>query len=96
MTAVKTMGAGLKLELLDEMLNIKLRQGGERFHPSYRQHSQSLKKLLQEEGVPPWERSSFPLLYFKDECIAVIGLWIAKHHAVDEDSEGWIIDTEVL
>jgi len=96
MTAVKKMGAGLKLELLDEMLNIRSRQGGEYFHPAYRQHSQSLKKLLQEEGVPPWERSSFPLLYFKDECIAVIGLWLAKHHAVDEDSEGWIIDAEVL
>lgn len=96
MTAVKTMGEGLNLKLLDEMLNIRIRQGGEHFHPAYRQHSQRLKKLLQEEGVPPWERSSFPLLYFKDECIAVIGLWIAKHHAVDEGSEGWVIDAEVL
>jgi tRNA(Ile)-lysidine synthase len=96
MTAVKTMGAGLKLELLDEVLTIKFRQGGERFHPAYRQHSQRLKKLLQEEGVPPWERSSFPLLYYKGECVAVIGLWMAKHHVVDEDSEGWKIDAEVL
>lgn len=94
MTAVKTMGNGLRLELMEEMLNVRFRQGGEHFHPAYRQHSQSLKKLLQEEGVPPWERSSFPLLYFKDECIAVIGLWWAKHYAVGEGSEGWVIKAE--
>lgn len=38
---------------------LKKRQGGERFHPLGRSHSQALKKLLQSANLPTWER---------DEC----------------------------
>lgn len=93
-TAVNKLGAGLKLELLNKPLRISFRQGGECFHPENRQHSQRLKKLLQEEGVPPWERATFPLLYFNDECIAVIGLWFSKKFVVDENEHGWVIEIE--
>lgn len=96
LTAVNRSGVGLKLELLNQSLKICFRKGGEYFHPVQRKHSQSLKKLLQEEGVPPWERGTFPLLFFNDELIAVIGLWISKQYAVDDNEDGWVIDVEVL
>lgn len=95
-SAVKRSGAGLKTELLSKPLRLCFRQGGERFHPENRQHSQSLKKILQEERVPPWERNTFPLLYFEDECIAVVGLWISKQYAVDKNEQGWAIEIEKL
>jgi tRNA(Ile)-lysidine synthase len=95
-STVKRSGAGLKTELLSKPLRLRFRQGGERFHPENRQHSQSLKKILQEEGVPPWERNTFPLLYFEDECIAVVGLWISKQYAVDKNEQGWTIEIEKL
>jgi tRNA(Ile)-lysidine synthase len=82
--------------MLNETLKICFRKGGECFHPAGRQHSRSLKKLLQEAGVPPWERNAIPLLYFKDELIAVIGLWVAKKYSVSGDEEGWLVDIEVL
>lgn len=44
-------------------LEVRLRTGGERCRPEGRQHRHSLKKLLQEAGVPPWRRGRIPLVY---------------------------------
>ena len=93
---IETTGAGLQRSLHSKNLRICFRQGGERFRPAGRQHSHSLKKLFQEAGIPPWERSVIPLLYYRDELIAVIGHWYCKHYAVAENEPGWIIKTDVL
>lgn len=90
--ALKTAGKGLKQSLLEEPLKICFRKGGEKFHPVERKHSQSLKKLLQEANVPPWQRDVIPLLYFEDELIAVVGLWVSKKYAVNENA--WVVDIE--
>jgi len=89
-------GEGLKKDLLAESLTIRFRKGGEHFHPVQRHHSQRLKKLLQEANIPPWDRETIPLVYFKDELIAVVGLWVSKQHAVGDEEEGWVIDVEAL
>ena len=94
LTAINTAGEGLKQSLLNQSLKICFRQGGENFHPAGRQHSQSLKKLLQQANVPPWERDVIPLLYYKDELVAVVGLWVCKKYAVNEG--GWFVDVSVL
>ena len=94
--SIDSIGEGLKKDLLGESLNIRFRKGGEIFHPVGRRHSQRLKKLLQEANVPPWDRESIPLIYFKDELIAVVGLWVCKQYAVSGDEEGWLVDVDVL
>lgn len=43
-------------------LRVCARQGGERIALPGRAHSHTLKNLLQELGVPPWEREALPLL----------------------------------
>ncbi len=88
--------SGLKKNLLADELSIRYRQGGETFHPAGRGHSQRLKKLFQEENIPPWERDSIPLLYAGDELVAVVGLWYGKGFVVAEGEEGWIVEVEVL
>lgn len=93
-SSMPTAGAGLKRDLLNGPLNICFREGGEKFHPAGRQHSQSLKKLFQEAGVPPWQRGSIPLLYSGEELIAVIGFWYSKHYAANDNEEGWVIKVE--
>ena len=92
--SVSSEGAGLKRNLLDETLSIRSRKGGEKFHPAGRRHSQSLKKLLQEANIPPWERDVMPLIYFGDELIAVGGLWVCKKYSVSGDEESWLIDID--
>lgn len=57
---------------------LRLREGGERCRPAGRAHSQSLKKLLQESAIPPWQRNKLPLLYAEGEIVAVADLWICE------------------
>lgn len=67
---------GLRADLPD--LEIRYRVGGERCKPTGRQHSQTLKKLLQEYGLEPWLRDVVPLLFSGDDLVAVGDLWISE------------------
>lgn len=54
-------------------LVIRFRRGGECIKPAGSAHTQSLKKLFQQWGVPPWERDRVPLVFAGDELVAVVG-----------------------
>lgn len=43
-------------------LRVHARRGGERIRLPGRTHSHALKHVLQEAGIPPWERTRLPLL----------------------------------
>lgn len=64
----------LRADLPD--VQIRYRMGGERCKPTGRQHSQTLKKLLQEYQLEPWLRDSVPLVYSGEHLVAVGDLWI--------------------
>ena len=44
-------------------VTIRLRQGGERLQPDARRPRRSLKNLLQEAQIAPWQRDFLPLIY---------------------------------
>jgi len=46
----------------DAPLRVRQRHGGERLRLPGRAHSHLLKHLLQDAGIPPWQRSAMPLL----------------------------------
>lgn len=94
MKTIDSVGEGLNRELLAENLTVRFRQGGEKFHPAGRRHSQSLKKLFQEANIPPWERDVIPLVYSGDELIAVGGLWVCKGYSVADGDTGWLVEVE--
>ncbi len=71
-------GRGLDAARFGEVLEIRFRRGGERLRPAGRGHRHALKKLLQEAGVPAWERVRLPLVYAAGELVAVPGLWVAE------------------
>jgi tRNA(Ile)-lysidine synthase len=48
--------------------------------PDYRQHSRSLKKILQELNIPTWQRKRLPFLYYDDVLVAVIGHFVCQSH----------------
>lgn len=86
----ETMGAGLPITALaGATLTVRFRQGGERFHPAGRAHGQELKKLLQEAGVPPWERDRLPLLYADEKLLAVVGLGGVADQVAGPGETGW-------
>lgn len=86
----KSWGVGLRAAALTGgSLSVRFRTGGERFHPAGRRHTQELKKLLQEAGIPPWQRDRLPLLYRDTQLLAVVGLGIAAEQAAAFDEWGW-------
>lgn len=64
----------------DRRYTVRLRRGGESFRPRPDTQSKSLKKWLQETGVPPWLRERMPLLYAQGELVAIGDMWVAEAH----------------
>jgi tRNA(Ile)-lysidine synthase len=57
-------GMGLSLARLREQpVAIRARVGGERLQPDRRRPRRTLKNLLQEARIPPWERERLPLVF---------------------------------
>lgn len=53
---------------------VRPRRGGERLHLNGHHHS--VKKLLQESGLPPWQRDALPLLFDADgRLLSIAGRW---------------------
>lgn len=52
-------------------LQVRARQGGERIVQPGRTHSQEVRKLFQERGIPSWERERLPMIWLDEELIAV-------------------------
>ena len=65
---------------------VAYRRGGERIAPAGRGVTKTLKALFQEAGVPPWRRSTWPLLFEGDALVAVPGITVSGTRAVDG---GW-------
>ena len=55
----------------DETLLLQWRDGGERCRLPGHKRGKSLKKILQEAGVPPWWRPRVPLLYLEEEMLSL-------------------------
>jgi tRNA(Ile)-lysidine synthase len=52
-----------------ETLTVAFRRGGETMR--VRDRTRELKKLMQERGIPPWERERVPLVFRGEELVAV-------------------------
>ncbi|WP_256207705.1 tRNA lysidine(34) synthetase TilS [Nitrosomonas sp. Nm166] len=63
-------------KILNEPITVRSRKGGERFKPACNRPRKSLKNLLQEASIPPWERSTLPLLFCSEKLIWVPGIGI--------------------
>jgi tRNA(Ile)-lysidine synthase len=77
-------------------LRVRLRQGGERCRLPGRAHHHKLKKLLQERGVPPWQRARLPLLYAGEELAAVGDLWVCEPYQARPQEAGLVVVLDKL
>jgi len=70
-------GSGISLARLGARpVTIRVRQGGERLQPDCRRPRRSLKNLLQEARLPPWQRERLPLLYCGEHLVWVAGIGV--------------------
>ena len=71
-------------------LSLRLRRGGEKLRLRANGPTRSLKNLLQEARLPPWERERLPLLYCGDTLVAVPGLGVASGWEAARGEFGWL------
>ena len=90
-SVISRKGTGIRKS--NQLVNIRFRSGGEKI--KIRGTNRKLKKVLQENGVPPWLRVHLPLIFQDDQLIAVPGVaaWnvppiTASDVQVDPDEEG--------
>jgi tRNA(Ile)-lysidine synthase len=61
---------------------------GQSFKPAGRP-TRPLKKWWQDAGVPPWWRERTPLLYARDQLLAVPGIGVAEGFQAAQGDKGW-------
>lgn len=72
-------------------LTVRFRRGGERCRLAGHGHSKSLKKLLQEWGIPPWQRDRLPLIYCGDEIAAIADIAICEGYQLPDGEAGLLL-----
>jgi tRNA(Ile)-lysidine synthase len=70
--------AGFPDEWARSGIDVRFRNGGERFRPANHRHSKTLKHWFQENGVVPWMRDRIPLLFRRETLVGVADLWISE------------------
>src|SRR6185436_12714678 len=82
-------GAGLSLARLREQpVAVRVRGGGERMQPDPQRPRRTLKNLMQEARIPPWERGRLPLVFCGGDLawVPAIGIDCAYQAAPGERS----------
>jgi len=93
--AISSISSGVaKKYISPDSVNIHFRQGGETIQPVGRTQHHALKKLFQEQGVPPWIRERMPLIYINDQLAAVGDMFISQQFQAAEGEDGYIFQWE--
>jgi tRNA(Ile)-lysidine synthase len=72
-----TRGQGVSAaKLTGGAVTIRWRRGGERMRLNSERPRRTLKNLLQEAGIPSWQRERMPLLYLNDELVWAPGIGV--------------------
>jgi tRNA(Ile)-lysidine synthase len=85
---VATTGSGIRRAALDGEVVLQPRAGGERLKPHAGRPRRSLRNLLQEGGVPPWERARLPYLWCEGRLAWVGGVGVDASFACAADEAG--------
>jgi len=83
-------GEGLARSRTGSAIEVRTRQGGERCRLPGRKHHTSVKSLLQQHRISPWERKSMPLLYIDNELAAIGDRWYCEPFAARSGEQSWV------
>jgi len=81
-------------KLLSDPVIIITRSGGEHIQVDIKRPRRSLKKLLQEHHVPPWQRDSIPLLWCGEDLVWVPGIGINVAYQCHPQENGLSVSWE--
>ncbi len=87
-----TQGQGISLHKLRQApVTLRLRSGGETLRPHPKAATRSLKNLLQQHLIPPWQRERLPLLYCGEELVSVVGVAVAAEYQATDAESGIVV-----
>ncbi|MBI0104674.1 tRNA lysidine(34) synthetase TilS [Gilliamella sp. W8145] len=66
-----------RLPQKDETVSVRFHAQGQ-FQIVQRQGSRSIKKLWQEHHIPPWMRTRIPLIYYNEQLITAVGVFVTE------------------
>lgn len=90
-------GRGISLAKLQRAeVTLRLRSGGESLRPYPNSATRSLKNLLQEHRVPPWQRERLPMLYCGEDLVCVVGVAIHADYQAQPGEESVLVRFEYL
>ena len=85
--SVQLISAGdLRLPQADEVVSIRFKAPG-LLHIVGRNGGRKLKKIWQEQGIPPWRRDTTPMLFYGETLIAAAGVFVTREGTA-EGEEG--------
>jgi tRNA(Ile)-lysidine synthase len=74
------------------LVTVASRSGGERLRPAAGRPSRSLKNLLQEAGIPAWQRPNLPLLFVGNALVWAAGVGYDCRFAADAGEAGVLVE----
>jgi tRNA(Ile)-lysidine synthase len=93
----RAVGQGLSMaRLTADLVTVRLRSGGERLRPDCRRPRRSLKNLLQEAEMPPWQRQRLPLLFSGEKLVFVPGIGAECEYQANQGEPGVVVKFEEL
>jgi len=82
-------GEGIAAKWLRQPMTLRVRGGGEGLRFSGDGPRRTVRNLLQEVGMPPWQRERLPMLYLGDRLVAVPGLGVDEQFQPAARARGW-------
>jgi tRNA(Ile)-lysidine synthase len=83
------LGQGFALNRVPNIkLRIKNREGSERFRPDLGRPSRSLKTVLQNAEIPPWQRAQLPLIFMDETLVIIPNIGEDVSYAANADEMG--------
>jgi tRNA(Ile)-lysidine synthase len=84
-----SVGEGIAAKWLRQPMTLRVRGGGEGLRLSGDGPRRTVRNLLQEVGLPPWQRERLPMLYLGDRLVAVPGLGVDEQFQPAARNRGW-------
>lgn len=86
---VTEQGPRVRLPWPDEVVSVRYQLAGQfRCHPHSRGKGRELKKLWQEFAIPPWVREKVGFVFYGEQLVIAIGLWVEKGFIVESNGLG--------
>lgn len=76
--------------LQDQTLTVRIRRGGEVMRLSRKGPARTVRNLLQEAALPPWQRERLPLIHIDGVLAAVPGIGVDERFRAGAGRRGWL------